>query len=220
MLTGEQYSDARYLSTVIVALGAALVPGRPPERGILTEAEGPAALSEADARILDEAVQEVDRYRLRDQYVSSQHNVVTSAALEFKLMLMLGGVVPTDGNFFLEYTREENFTPVRLAAFDALLVMKWYARPALIRYFFSVVISDPSRTVRRHLSHAMVESLGLMYHINELGAAHKKEPLLIEEDGREKKPKKGSEGSTMIRVLRKELHKSATFRDCILPAMQ
>ncbi|EJU02667.1 hypothetical protein DACRYDRAFT_21692 [Dacryopinax primogenitus] len=216
----NQYSDSRYLSTAIVALGGALVPGVPPERGILTDAEGPVPLTESDATILEEAVQEVERYRLRDQYVPSQHNVITIAALEFKLMLMLGGLIATDGNFFLEYTREENFVPVRLAAFDALLVMKWYMRPALIRYFFSVVINDPSRVIRRHLAHAMVESLGVLYQIGELGSGHKKEPILIEEDGTQKKKPKSSEAAVMARALRKELQKSATFRECILPTMQ
>ncbi|KZT52907.1 hypothetical protein CALCODRAFT_501745 [Calocera cornea HHB12733] len=216
----NQYSDARYLSTVIVALGGSLIPGVPPERGILTEIEGPAPLGEDDAQILEEAVQEVDRYRLRDQYVPTQHNVVTLAALEFKLMLMLSGMIPTDGNFFLEYTREENFTPVRLAAFDALLVMKWYIRPALIRYFFSVIQSDSSRTVRRHVARAMVESIGILYQVGELGTVHKKEPVLVEEDSAQKKNKKSSEAGAMARALRRELHKSSTFRECILPGMQ
>ncbi|KZO96454.1 hypothetical protein CALVIDRAFT_514798 [Calocera viscosa TUFC12733] len=216
----NQYSDARYLSTVIVALGGSLVPGVPPERGILTGTEGPAPLAEDDVKILQEAVQEVDRYRLRDQYVPTQHNVVTTAALEFKLMLMLGGLIPTEGNFFLEYTREENSTPVRIAAFDALLVMKWHLRPALIRYFFSIINGDPSRTVRRHVARAMVESLGIMYQVGELAAGHKKEPLLVEEDGTPKKKSKSSEASGMARALRKELQKSATFRECILPGMQ
>jgi transcription initiation factor TFIID subunit 2 len=118
---------------------------------------------------------------------------------------------------------EGHYTQVRMAAFDALFLSKWYT-PKIMRYFFAVMAHDASRTVRRHVARNACHSLALLFTMGELKAAAKDaDALLIEEDGsgapdRAKEAKK-SEVDQMIRAFRKdrELGKSEVLREFLMP---
>lgn len=91
-----------------------------------------------------------------------------------------------------------------------------------MRYIFSVMVNDPSRTVRRHVARSVVESLALLAIIGEIKTASKDtEALLIEEDGTavdKTKEVKKSEHELVVRALRKdkEVGKSDPLRECIM----
>ena len=133
----------------------------------------------------------------------------------------MANLIPNDPKIFLICTREGNATQVRLAGFDGLFLTKWYT-PKIMRYIFSVVANDSSRTVRRHIARNMCESLALLATIGEIKPEQKEEKLLIEEDGSKPdkaKEQKKTETDLMLRALRKdkEVGKSEVLRECVMP---
>ena len=117
---------------------------------------------------------------------------------------------------------EGNYTQVRIAAFDALFLTKWYT-PKIMRYLLAVMANDSSRTIRRHVARSACQSLALLVSMGELKSSVKEsESLLIEEDGsvQEKaKENKKSEVDLLIKALRKdkEIGKNEVVREFLLP---
>ena len=118
--------------------------------------------------------------------------------------------------------REGNATQVRMAAFDAMFMMKWYA-PKIMKYILAVIANDPSRAVRRHVAVNACHSLALLVFMGEMKVSTKEnEALLIEEDGsvaEKTKENKKSEMELMIKALRKdrEVGKNEILREFLLP---
>lgn len=120
--------------------------------------------------------------------------------------------------------REGNSTPVRIAAFDGLFLMKWF-QPEVLKYLLAIISRDSSRIVSRHVSSAMCESLAIQFAIGEIKMPPKEpESILIEEDATKpeisKEPKK-SEVDLMIKTLRKdkEIGRNAILRRNLMPMM-
>ncbi|KAG8894105.1 hypothetical protein FRB99_001519, partial [Tulasnella sp. 403] len=220
--TTNPYSDGLYISTLIAAVGASLLPIVTPEQSqLIATTQAPQEKTQA-AELLKAAAMEVERYREMDRLVPSLHNVVSIAALEWNLMLMMGNMIPNDGNIFLKYTREGNYTGVRIAAFDGLLLMKWYTSKTLIRYIMSVIANDSSRIIRRHVARGACESLGILFAIGDIPwAGSKAQDILIEEDGStpvaEKKNPRKKELETMTKSIRSGAGRAASLRECIMP---
>ena len=121
--------------------------------------------------------------------------------------------------FFLS---EGNYTQVRVAAFDALFLTKWYT-PKIMRYILAVAAGDTSRTVRRHVARNACQSLALLVSMGELkNSVKESESLLIEEDGSAQdktKETKKSEVDSLVRTLRKdkEVGKNEMIREFLVP---
>lgn len=103
---------------------------------------------------------------------------------------------------------------------------KWWRIPALLEYVLSVIISDSSRVIRRHVARTATQSLAILAQMGELKNGSKDaDALLIEEDGtmpeKAKEAAKKSELDQMIRALRKdkELGKSNKLRDFLMPIL-
>ncbi|VDB95451.1 unnamed protein product [Peniophora sp. CBMAI 1063] len=64
-----------------------------PEKGELAGDVAQASMEPVDARLLKEAIAEVDRYRNMDRLISSPHNSITVAALAFRLVLSTSKIV-------------------------------------------------------------------------------------------------------------------------------
>jgi transcription initiation factor TFIID subunit 2 len=117
---------------------------------------------------------------------------------------------------------EGNYTQVRVAAFDALFLTKWYT-PKIMRYILAVAAGDSSRTVRRHVARNACQSLALLVSMGELKTSAKEsESLLIEEDGSAQdkaKETKKSEVDSLVRTLRKdkEVGKNEMIREFLVP---
>ncbi|CAL1694239.1 unnamed protein product [Somion occarium] len=220
--TSNPYSDALYICTVISALTCATVSAVPPERGEFVNADTTPVIDQTDRDLLKQALTEIDRYRSMDRLIPSFHNVVTIATLEFHLTLSMANLIPHEPRIFLPLTREGNYTQVRMAAFDALFLSKWYA-PKIMQYFLSVMANDSSRVIRRHVARNACQSLALLVTMGELKSSAKdSETVLIEEDGNGQEKAKESRKSDidiLIKALRKdrEAGKNEAVREFLIP---
>ncbi|KAH7886186.1 hypothetical protein F5I97DRAFT_2026435 [Phlebopus sp. FC_14] len=197
--TANPYSDAFYICTLISTVACATASTAPPERGELLRDEVRPDHNAEDVSLMKQAIDEISRYRSMDRLIPSPHNVVTTAVLEFYLLLTAANLLPNDLRVFFPLTREGNYTQVRIAAFDGLFMSRWYT-PAIMRY-----------------------SLALLVSMGEMKSSMKdSESLLIEEDGslpeRAKEAKK-SDVDMMIKVLRKdrEIGKNEVLREFLMP---
>lgn len=121
----------------------------------------------------------------------------------------------------LRRTSEGNYAQVRMAAFDALFLTKWYT-PKIMRYILAVMASDPSRVTRRHVARSACHSLALLVSMGEMRSGKDSDTLLIEEDGNtpeKTKENKKSDMELMIKTLRKdrEMGKNEVIREFLLP---
>ncbi|KAM6498612.1 hypothetical protein JOM56_006560 [Amanita muscaria] len=220
--TTNPYSDGFYISSIISAAASANVSTAPPERGEILPSEVRSELTDEDLDLLKQTLGEIDRYRSMDRLIPSPHNVVTIAALEFYMVLSMANLVPNHSRIYFPYTREGNYTQVRIAAFDGLFLTKWYV-PQIMRYILAVMANDSSRVVRRHVAKNVCHSLALLVHMGEMRSNLKEtESLLIEEDGSvpdKAKEAKKSEMDVMIKVLRKdrEVGKNEVLREFLMP---
>ncbi|KAI0691165.1 hypothetical protein C8T65DRAFT_699820 [Cerioporus squamosus] len=147
--------------------------------------------------------------------------MVTVANIEFHLLLSLASLVPHDRRPVFPLTREGNYVAVRLAAFDYVFLGKWYT-PKIMRYILSVMASDSSRVVRRHVARSACQSLALLVSMGEMKTPKEADSLMIEEDGNggEKvKETKKSELDLVIKALRKdrEVGKNEVLRELLVP---
>ncbi|KAI0323074.1 hypothetical protein OF83DRAFT_1234654 [Amylostereum chailletii] len=220
--TANGYTDAFYICTTISSLACASMSTAPPERGELLATHAPNEQSTEEAMLVQQALTEVDRYRNMDRLIPSPHNVVTVAALEFRLILSVANLITNDPRVFFPLTREGNFTQVRIAAFDALFLTKWYT-PKIMRYIFAVMANDQSRVIRRHVARSACQALALLVTMGELKNGTKdSESVLIEEDGNapeKTRESKKSEVDVLIKTLRKdkEVGKNEIVREFLLP---
>ncbi|KIO26946.1 hypothetical protein M407DRAFT_233870 [Tulasnella calospora MUT 4182] len=220
--TTNPYSDGLYISTLIAAVGATLLPTIQAEQSQLMATTQAPLEKTQEADLLRDALIEVERYREMDRLVPSMHNVVSIAALEWYLMLMMGNMIGNDVSIFLKYTREGNYPGVRMAAFDGLLLMKWYSSKTLIRYIMAVIATDSSRLIRRHVARGVCESFAVLFAIGDIPwVGSKAQDVLIEEDGStpvvEKKNPKKKEVDVMLKSLQKNAGKALSLRECIMP---
>ncbi|KAG0100029.1 hypothetical protein BGZ93_004620 [Podila epicladia] len=182
--TGNCFSDNYYVSTLISALGHALVPDPPmstelddddeeEEFELMDDVEG--------ADILTQAVREIDRYRTLDYLIPTYHNTITVSCLQETMRLMVAGIIPRDLKPFMMHTRYGNFVDVRLAAFDALLLLGVLDNYKASEYLCSVIEQDPSPFVRYHLTQALAKTLGVLMAREELNGNRDQDGLLEEE---------------------------------------
>ncbi|KAJ3830293.1 hypothetical protein F5880DRAFT_1516515 [Lentinula raphanica] len=220
--TANPYSDAYYICTIISAAACSNVSTTAPERGELLPSEVRVEHNAEDEELLKQTLTEVDRYRSMDRLIPSVHNIVTIAALEFYMVLGVANLIPSHPRIFFPLTREGNYVPVRIAAFDGLFLTKWYT-PQIMRYVLAVMANDSSRIVRRHVARSATQSLALLVQMGEMKSNSKDaESLMIEEDGshpEKSKESKKTEMDAMIKVLRKdrEVGKNEIFRDFAVP---
>ncbi|KAJ3487118.1 hypothetical protein NLI96_g3752 [Meripilus lineatus] len=220
--TSNPYSDAIYICAIISALTCASVSTIPPERGEFVDTQSRPILDSDDAKLLQQAKVEIDRYMSMDRLISSPHNVVTIAAVEFNLTLGMASLLPLDARLFFPLTREGNYTQVRMAAFDALFLTKWYT-PKIMQYILAVMAGDSSRTIRRHVARNVCQSLALLVTMGEMKSSSKDpESLMIEEDGNiqeNKKETKKTDLDIFIKTLRKdrEVGKNEVIREFLMP---
>lgn len=127
-------------------------------------------------------------------------------------------------HFLTGSCREGNSTQVRMLAFDALLMTRWYT-PKIMKYVFAVTSSDPSRAIRRHVAINACHSLALLVYMGEMkGSSKDAETLLIEEDGsvpEKSKETKRSDVDLMLKALRKdkEVGKNDVLREFLMPLL-
>lgn len=195
------------------ALGYALVAVKPRVTGMFADSQ--AHLEEVESnQFLQPAIEEVERYMSSDRLVPSYHNAVTVAGIEWKLKLTLACLMPEDRMSFFVYTRDGNYPAVRIAAFDALLLLNpLQDNLPLVRYLFSVLREDSSRLVQRRLAEGILDSLPILAAIQDLAAPEN----ILEEEGVAKKEKDPL--GQQLKALRKKPGRSLNFRQSLLQTL-
>ncbi|KAK4696234.1 transcription initiation factor TFIID subunit 2, partial [Phenoliferia sp. Uapishka_3] len=208
---GNLYSDTFYIAEVMNALAHSFVAVASKEAGHLTEETYEEAQNN---EYLQPAIQEVERYMSTDRLVPSYHNAITIAGIEFKVKLTMACLMPEDRTKFFVYTRDGNYPPVRIAAFDALLLLNPLQDVLpLVRYFFGVLRNDSSLLVQRRLAQSLLQSLPVLAAIHDLAAPE----MVFEEEGAAKKEKDPL--SNVLKALRKKPGRSVNYRQQLLQTL-
>lgn len=110
-----------------------------------------------------------------------------------------------------------NYPPVRIAAFDALLLLNpLHDVLPLVRYFFGVLRNDSSLLVQRRLAQSLLQSLPVLAAVHDLAAPE----MLFEEGGGTKKSRNDPDPlDPVMRSLRKRPGRSNNFRQALLQTL-
>ncbi|KAM0788313.1 hypothetical protein ACM66B_001456 [Microbotryomycetes sp. NB124-2] len=210
----NKFSDTYYIVSIMNALSHALVAVATKETSTLGGGDQNYMEEVEGNQFLEPAIQEVERYMNADRLVPSYHNAISVAGIEWKLKLTLACLIPEDRMSFFVYTRDGNYPPVRIAAFDALLLLNpLQDHFPLVRYFFSVLREDSSRLVQRRLGEAILDSLPVLASMHDLAAPE----VVFDEDEGKKKDKDPIEKT--LKALRKKPGRSLNFRQCLLQTL-
>jgi transcription initiation factor TFIID subunit 2 len=181
----NEYSDCFYVATLMKAITEAVI-AKPKfssaaEVDLMdTEAEDE---RNAQHRLEQDCLAEIDRHRRMDEWASSYQNIYTRTALECQLRLSKAGIGHTTAMHFLPYTRPNNFDMLRLTAFKNLLECKIFENDSVLRYYIYCLASDPSPWIRENLRRAFGKALAIKA-IGETTAEiqQPQEGLVIEEE--------------------------------------
>ncbi|WFC96745.1 hypothetical protein MBRA1_003407 [Malassezia brasiliensis] len=225
----NKYVDDFYLASIINALAATLVPA---DTGALS-ARTPGIddeYSDEEVALRTAAIAEVERLQELDRLVPSFHNVVTLAALDFQLALTFANLRPVRLAPFLGYTREGNYAPVRIAALNALLLLRGLHHRVLARYYFALLATDDDDAVRMHLARGLCDALAVAIATGELGWTPRRADAhdtlqehtasAIDNLGEQEAQRLHDEAQhdAMLKFLRREIGRSASVRDGFLAA--
>ncbi|KAJ1025442.1 hypothetical protein NDA13_004253 [Ustilago tritici] len=215
----NHFVDDFYLAGAINAVASAFIP----VDSAMAGSQDPDAANE-DSFLLTHAIAEVERLQELDRLVPSYHNVITLASLDFQVTMMLANLKPRDLQLFFVYTRQGNFTPVRIAALNCLLLVGNLDHRIVARYCFALLRLDENRTVKRALARALCEGLavGMSTGVFGGGGLHGPEALLIEEDsGQVNAAEKARDAQleAMLKTLKREIGRSAGVREGFLSAL-
>ncbi|KAI9880148.1 MAG: hypothetical protein M1830_005177 [Pleopsidium flavum] len=156
--SNNEFSDSHYVATLMVALTESLIPKNEPSGynfGFDDEEED-------EARFHRACVDEIERYRRMDEWISSYQNVYSITALDCKRRLAQVKVVETAITDFLQYTRSGTFETLRLTAFSNLVELGLLKNEAILQWFLFVLGSDPSPYVRERMQRLFWKGLAMV----------------------------------------------------------
>ncbi|KAI3324484.1 hypothetical protein HD806DRAFT_492742 [Xylariaceae sp. AK1471] len=107
----------------------------------------------------DLALDEIERYRRRDEYAPSFQNCFTVAALDALCRLMKADVIPPNPLTFVQYLQDKTCDVVRIKACESLVELGLLDKPEFLRFFFSLISTDPSPFVRDQLFKVLCRGL-------------------------------------------------------------
>ncbi|ODQ51035.1 transcription initiation factor TFIID subunit 2 [Saitoella complicata NRRL Y-17804] len=155
--SGNDYSDAFYLAKIMGALAATLVSS---EAAISQFTFDFGDNENNDAGFSEVVVKEIERCQRMDQWLPSYQNIISRKAIEVKETLTKKRLIKPNFKEYLAYTQEENFDPLRMKAFEALIDLGALRQASLAKYVFFALTSDPSPVVRRHLVKTILRGFG------------------------------------------------------------
>ncbi|KAI0149843.1 hypothetical protein F4776DRAFT_182413 [Hypoxylon sp. NC0597] len=176
------------------------------------------------------ALEEIERYRRRDEYSPSYQNCFTIAALEALCLLMKANVIPTNPITFVQYLQDRTYDLVRIAACESLVELGMLNNPTFLRFFLTLISTDPSPFVRDKLFKALCQGLGSIA-IGESEEPEKLVPnepaeddLIVEQDDSTIKAKKKSiarktDFSVALAALKAETAQKEDLQDAIWKAI-
>lgn len=212
----NRFVDDYYVAGLLTALASAFVPVDAPAFGGYVPAnEDPDARE--DQALFQHACAEVSRLQELDKLVPSFHNLVSLACLDWHASMVLSSQLPLDLQIFLAYTQQGTFTPVRIAAFNHILMLSGLKHRIIVRYLFAVLRSDENRAVKRALARGMCEALAIAIATGDAPGA--RQESIMEEDPAAADRARAKEMESTLRSLRREIGRSAAVREGFLGAL-
>ena len=130
---------------------------------------------------------------------------------------MMASLIPLDTRLLLAYTREGNYVPVRVAAFEGLLLLRALQEKIIARYILAVLRYDTSRIVQRRIAAAIVDNLPILAAMDEM---HAPESGYFEEDNHKHSNKQHNQSvDSLLKSLRNSVGRSIMLRDSIMSVM-
>nr|POF19886.1 transcription initiation factor tfiid subunit 2 [Quercus suber] len=179
--SNNEYADCHYIATLIHCLSDSLVashrapiPKPPPTMDFhfdFGDDEPPAEqamdLDEemfedniADVQFEREAINEIERVRRIDEWITSYHNIYSTTALSCLAQLTKAGIVKNKTAEVLQYTRPSNSDLVRLQAFRCLTETGLTRKMVTLKYLLHSCVEDPSPFFRARLFNIIGQALG------------------------------------------------------------
>ncbi|KAI9656059.1 MAG: hypothetical protein M1821_005120 [Bathelium mastoideum] len=146
--SNNDFSDVHYVSTLLSCLAETL---------INRSASGDFDFSfddEDDDReevFKRNALNEIERYRRIDEWISSYQNIFSTTAIDCLQRLMQNKVIVLKAMDILLYTRLGNADVLRLKGFRALVELGMFRDTAIMRYMFHSLATDTSPYMRAEL---------------------------------------------------------------------
>lgn len=162
-LTKKQFSDCYYVSTLMRCLAESLVTSAAPQQTFAINPDDEDDLMQEtieDEKFQKEAINELERYRRIDEWISSYQNIYSVTALECMQRLLQHGVVKNKKAEILQYTQSGNADEVRLAAWDSLVRLNLARRSQILKYLLHSLCDDPSPYFRDQLLRVLGRALG------------------------------------------------------------
>ncbi|KAI9806920.1 MAG: hypothetical protein M1833_002578 [Piccolia ochrophora] len=157
--TDNELSDCYYIAALMRALAESLVTVKKSDR------EGGTigfAFEEDDVdlqRVQQAAIDEIERYRRMDEWINSYHNIFAVTALQCDQKLAKDKIVDPDIREMIQNTREDNFDPLRLQAFETLVETGLLKNDLILKIFLYVLHSDPSPYMRENMQQLFEKGL-------------------------------------------------------------
>ncbi len=108
-----------------------------------------------------QALEEIDRYRRMDEWISSYQNIYSTTALDCRQRLAKAKVIPTEVTDYVRYSRDGTYGPLRIKSFSCLVHLGLLKNDAILLYFLFVLRSDPSPYIRDRMFHLFGKALAL-----------------------------------------------------------
>ncbi|KAG9950657.1 hypothetical protein KCU85_g3434, partial [Aureobasidium melanogenum] len=161
--SNNEFSDCYYVSTLMRCLADSLIASAVPQQTFAINPDDEDDLMQEnleDEKFQKEAINELERYRRIDEWISSYRNIYSVTALECMRKLLEHGVVKNKKVEILQYTQSGNADEVRLAAWDSLVQLKLARRPQILKYLLYSLCDDPSPYFRDQLLRVLGQALG------------------------------------------------------------
>ncbi|KAI9835719.1 MAG: hypothetical protein M1819_001896 [Sarea resinae] len=156
--SNNEFSDCHYVAILMSALTNTLL-ACPEDTGYSFAFEDD---EDEDERLQKAAIDEIERYRSMDEWISSYQNIYSVTALDCKRQLALAKVIEIQISDFLQYTQEDTFDPLRLKAFSCVVDLGLFKNDAVLHYFLYILGSDRSPYVRESMHLLFGRALGLL----------------------------------------------------------
>jgi len=117
---------------------------------------------EDEARFYRACIDEIERYRRMDEWISSYQNLYSITALDCKRRLAQAKVIETRISDFLQYTRHGTYDSLRLAACSNLVELGLLKNDAILQWVLFILGSDPSPYVRERMQRIFGKGLAMI----------------------------------------------------------
>ena len=158
-------------------------------------------------------------------------------SVQARMKFVIAGQRTSDPRFFLSYTRfvildavnhlislsEGNHEPLRLAAFDCLLLVRPLGRSSqLTTYLLEIVKNDSSLIVRRHVARGLSESIIFSLAVGDISGATLQPSIVdvnvnaeAEQSEQSKEQQREAQNVVMVKAMRKEFGKKLDARSAL-----